>query len=99
MGTTLMAADQEAAAPAESAEGINMTLAQAPTAEEAIVKCTAHLQGLRQGFAGAAPGEGPQQDGQRFLILLQDPVQLLLALNLQHLTWVLPGRRILHRGP
>ena len=56
-----------------------------------------HLQGLGQGFAGAAPGEGPQQNGQRALVLLQDLVQLLLALDLQHLPGVLLCWCILHK--
>ena len=71
-------------------------MAQAPVA---TAEGGGHLQGLDQGFAGATPGKGPQKDGQRILVLLQDLVKLLLALNLQHLPRVLLSRCVLHRGP
>ncbi len=45
----------------------------------------AHLQGFGEGLAGAAPGQGGQQHSQRLAVLRQQPVQLLLRLDLNQL--------------
>ena len=58
MDIALMSADQDPAA-LQPCRSTGLTMVQAPVA----LQCGDYLEGLGQGFAGAAPGEGPQEDG------------------------------------